>query len=221
MPCHALPKAPATVTDDRLTDQLTVSAEWRLNQAEGAVELAAGAPEMAPRTPLDAVVDACDQARRRSEQADLDAEAVWILIDAGDLVEARQLLAGRLAAQAEEAKGFARMAEFAANEMAGNCVAAAKAVDQVQPVLTRAGESAWQSDSRWLSDAITRVAGWRCRIAHAEEEADAARELAVVAAAHTVHARIVLGLATSDLEKAESRQMTSQAEAVLVGQGIG
>jgi hypothetical protein len=188
----------------KLAGHLAEAVEWRLNKAAEAVDGVVAADAVSPDAPLDPVINACDQARRWSVRAESDAEIVSMLIDGHNLDEARELLSGRLTDEVAEAERHAAMAELAASHLVDQFNAAVEAIDQAQSLLSLAAQPTWNLDGWWLHDAVARASSLRCRVAQAEQESDAARELAFMAAAHTVPAQVARGLAQSDLEHAES-----------------
>jgi hypothetical protein len=206
---------PAIVRNPKLADHLTEAIEWRLGKAQNAVNQVVVPPMSNHSNPLDSVIDACDQARRCSAQVESDAELVSMLIDGQRLDEARELLTGRLTEQADAAKRYAALAESATNRIVEDYDSAVDSVEQAQSLLSLAVQPGWRMANQWLTETVARVADLRCRIARAEDESDAAREIAFMASAHVVQARITRGLAESDLVRAEMGQQITQIEAML------
>ncbi|MDR2373057.1 MAG: hypothetical protein LBD77_02925 [Bifidobacteriaceae bacterium] len=198
-----------------MAPQLIEAIEWRLTRVEAALDEVEPATSASGRSPIDPVIDACDQARRRAARVELNAEVISILVDGGDLNEARAILTGRLAEQVRLAGYQAAVAEAAATQMGEALSRASAAIEQAQSLLSLAAEPAWHSSRGWLCGAVSRAAELRCRIAHAVKEAEAAKETAFTASAHAVMATVAQGLAQSSVERAGSDDQITRIEAYL------
>ncbi|MDR0594138.1 MAG: hypothetical protein LBG60_12990 [Bifidobacteriaceae bacterium] len=195
--------------------ELTTTFELRLGAAEDALAQALRPGSASGRTPFDAAAEASEKARRRSVQAELDTEAVSMLVDSGQLRSARALLSGRLDEQCQKAGRGAAEAEAIAAQMTDDLERAQRAAEQAQSLLDQAERPDSGVDGRWLAQAGERSAALKGRIAQASAQAAEARETAFMALAQTVAARIGRSLAESDLERAELGDQIVQIESVL------
>jgi hypothetical protein len=209
------PKAQAKAPSLKLVQQLAEAIEWRLNRAEELIETILEPGTNGQPSRFDRAVDACDQARRQCEQAELDGEVMSILLDDNQLAEARELLSGRLSDHCEDAKRHSDLAGEAASGLTDEFDSATASISQAESLLSLAARPDWHLNPNWLAAAVTRVSALKSRIAVAQECCEAAHENAVMAAAYAVQARVACGLAESDLERAELTGQLAQIEALL------
>lgn len=216
---EAAPQDSAVDRTANLSLHLAEAVDWRLDRVQETLEQLEAPDPATGRDILDRVTDSCDRARRRAARADLDAEVVSILIDRGNLSEARELASGRLAEHVEQAKRHAAQAESDAGRLREDLAAANRTIEQAQSLLALAAQPTWPVGRQWLQGAVDRATELRCRTAHVERQSRAADEAAFMASAHTVSARLTHGLAESDLERAELGNQIEHIEAVLAGIG--
>jgi hypothetical protein len=213
----AEPQSPVTETNLESVGQVAQLIDWRLAKAQKAVARLSAKDESL-LTPLGRVVEARDQAKRYAEAAELDAEMVAMLLDDDNRPGAGELLEGRLTEHIVNAQDCAARASAGAERMTNQIKAISVVAGQVRTLLRLTAEPGWQGDQSWLNGTLTRVQRLTGDLAQAEADCSAAREAAVMAAAHTVEARVARGLAESDLEKAELNSQLVLIEAFLAAQ---